>query len=207
MLRLLMALPIAVAISIALFSVMAWMVDNGNQGKPEASENLSFTMMMVEPESDLQRRQRSVPEQPKPPELPPETKVSQSQSEMSSVMPVTPMSSVGLDTAINGLKISAPTSFGSFTTNQQAMPLYRVEPRYPSRALKRKIEGYVIMSFSIDETGEPFDIEVKEAEPKRIFNRDAVRALKQWKYQPKLVEGKAIVQQNQTVRLEFKLAK
>ena len=206
MFRLLMALPIALAISIALFSVMAWMVDNGNQEKPEASENLSFTMMMVEPESDLQRRQRSVPEQPKPPELPPETKVSQSQSEMSSLMPVTPMSSTGLDTAINGLKISAPT-FGSFKSNQQAMPLYRVEPRYPSRALKRKIEGYVIMSFSIDETGEPFDIEVKEAEPKRIFNRDAVRALKQWKYQPKLVEGKAIVQQNQTVRLEFKLAK
>lgn len=206
MFRLLMALPIAVAISIALFSVMAWMVDNGNQGKPEASENLSFTMMMVEPESDLQRRQRSVPEQPKPPELPPETKVSQSKSEVSSLMPVTPMSSAGLDTAINGLKISAPT-FGSFKSNQQAMPLYRVEPRYPSRALKRKIEGYVIMSFSIDETGKPFNVEIQETSPKRMFNRDAVRALKQWKYQPKLVEGKAIVQQNQTVRLEFKLAK
>lgn len=206
MLRLLMALPIALAISIALFSVMAWMVDNGNQGKPEASENLSFTMMMVEPESDLQRRQRSVPEQPKPPELPPETKVSQSKSEVSSLMPVTPMSSAGLDTAINGLKISAPT-FGSFKSNQQAMPLYRVEPRYPSRALKRKIEGYVIMSFSIDETGKPFNVEIQETSPKRMFNRDAVRALKQWKYQPKLLEGKAIVQQNQTVRLEFKLAK
>ena len=206
MFRLLMALPIAVAISIALFSVMAWMVDNGNQGKPEASENLSFTMMMVEPESDLQRRQRSVPEQPKPPELPPETKVSQSKSEVSSLMPVTPMSSAGLDTAINGLKISAPT-FGSFKSNQQAMPLYRVEPRYPSRALKRKIEGYVIMSFSIDETGKPFNVEIQETSPKRMFNRDAVRALKQWKYQPKLLEGKAIVQQNQTVRLEFKLAK
>lgn len=206
MFRLLMALPIAIAISIALFSVMAWMVDNGNQGKPEVSENLSFTMMMVEPESDLQRRQRSVPEQPKPPELPPETKVSQSKSEVSSLMPVTPMSSAGLDTAINGLKISAPT-FGSFQSNQQAMPLYRVEPRYPSRALKRKIEGYVIMSFSIDETGKPFNVEIKETSPKRMFNRDAVRALKQWKYQPKLVEGKAIVQQNQTVRLEFKLVK
>lgn len=205
MFRLFMALPIAVAISIALFSLMAWMVDNGNQGKPEASENLSFTMMMVEPESDTQRRQRSVPEQPKPPELPPEAKVSQSQSDLSSILPVTPMSSSGLDTAINGLKISAPT-FGSFKSNQQAMPLYRVEPRYPSRALKRKIEGYVIMSFSIDETGKPFNVEVQEANPKRMFDRDAVRALKQWKYQPKLVEGKAIVQKSQTVRLEFKLA-
>ncbi|OED55853.1 energy transducer TonB [Aliivibrio fischeri] len=205
MFRLLMALPIAVAISIALFSLMAWMVDDGNQAKPGASEQLSFTMMMVEPESEIQRRQRSVPEQPKPLEQPPETKLSQSQSDVSSVMPVTPMSSSGLDTAINGLKISAPT-FGSFKTNQQAMPLYRVEPKYPSRALKRRIEGYVIMSFSIDETGKPFAISVQEAKPKRLFDRDAMRALKQWKYQPKLVEGKAIIQQNQTVRLEFKLA-
>jgi protein TonB len=63
------------------------------------------------------------------------------------------------------------------------------------------------MSFTIDETGQPTDIEVLEAEPKRVFEREAIRALRNWKYQPKLVDGKAVTQPGQSVKLEFKLAK
>ncbi|MEZ9547650.1 energy transducer TonB, partial [Vibrio crassostreae] len=64
-----------------------------------------------------------------------------------------------------------------------------------------------IMSFTIDETGRPMDIQVTDANPRRMFEREAMRALKKWKYQPKVVDGKAIAQVGQTVKLEFKLAK
>lgn len=70
MLRVLFALPIAGVIALALFSFMAWMVDGGHRRAPEPSEALSFNMVMVENEQDVQRRQRSVPEQPKAPEVP-----------------------------------------------------------------------------------------------------------------------------------------
>lgn len=206
MIRFLLALPLAGALGLALFSFMAWMVDNGHRRAPENSESLTFNMVMVEAEQEVQRRQRTVPEQPKAPEPPPDAKLSQSKAE---VTPLTPMKSVpalGLDTSIDGLAINAPT-FSDFGANQQAMPLYRVEPRYPAKALKRGAEGFVVMEFTIDETGRPIDIEVLEANPRRMFEREAVRALKKWKYQPKVIDGKAIAQLNQTVRLEFKLAK
>jgi len=87
------------------------------------------------------------------------------------------------------------------------MPLYRVEPRYPSRALKQGAQGWVKLSFSIDTLGRPIDIKVMDAKPRRLFERSAVKALRKWKYQPKLEEGKAIMQVNQTVTLEFKLAR
>ncbi len=206
MLRLLFATPIAVLISLSLFAFMAWMVDNGNQGAPKASQPLSFNMVMLEQENQVQRRQRSVPEQPELPEPPPESPVSQKQTAVANSSQLSSVPSLGLDTAINGIAINAPT-FGDIGANQQAMPLHRVEPTYPARALQRGIEGYVVMSFTIDETGQPTDIEVLEAEPKRVFEREAMRALRNWKYQPKLVDGKAVTQPGQSVKLEFKLAK
>lgn len=206
MLRVLFALPIAGAIALALFSFMAWMVDGGHRRAPEPSEALSFNMVMVENEQDVQRRQRSVPEQPKAPKVPDQAPVSQAKNQASTVSPMAMQPMLGLSTTIDGLAISAPT-FGDFGVNQQAMPLYRVEPRYPARALERGAEGYVILKFTIDPTGRPQDIEVLEAKPKRMFEKEAIRALKKWKYQPKVEEGNALAQAGQTVRLEFKLAK
>ncbi|MEZ8109795.1 energy transducer TonB [Vibrio splendidus] len=206
MIRLFVALPLAGALGLALFSFMAWMVDNGHQRSPDNSETLSFNMVMVEQEQEVQRRQRAVPEKPEMPEPPPEAKTSQSQAEVTPLNSMSSLPSLDLNTSVDGLAINAPT-FSDFGSNQQAMPLYRVEPRYPAKALKRGAEGHVIMSFTIDETGRPVDIQVTDANPRRMFEREAMRALKKWKYQPKVVDGKAIAQVGQTVKLEFKLAK
>ncbi len=204
--RLLLALPISLLISASLFSFMAWMVDHGNQRAPKATEAVRFDMVMVENEADIQRRQRSVPKQPEPPKAPEPLDLSQADTQVEPISQVTPISALGLNTALDGIAISAPNLKGTMG-NQQALPLYRVEPRYPSKALKRKIEGYVIMRFTIDETGRPKDIEVIEAEPSRMFEREAIRALRNWKYQPKVENGASIEQFGQTVRLEFKLSK
>jgi len=206
MIRLFLALPLAGALGLALFSFMAWMVDNGHQRSPDESETLSFNMVMVEQEQEVQRRQRAVPEKPEMPEPPPEAQTSQSQAEVTPLNSMSSLPSLDLNTSIDGLAINAPT-FSDFGSNQQAMPLYRVEPRYPAKALKRGAEGFVIMSFTINETGRPVDIKVTDANPRRMFEREAMRALKNWKYQPKVVDGKAIAQVGQTVKLEFKLAK
>ncbi|MEZ9565142.1 energy transducer TonB [Vibrio artabrorum] len=206
MIRLFLALPLAGALGLALFSFMAWMVDNGHQRSADNRETLSFNMVMVEQEQQVQRRQRVVPEKPEMPEPPPKAQASQSQAEVTPLNSMSSLPSLNLDTSIDGLAINAPT-FSDFGSNQQAMPLYRVEPRYPAKALKRGAEGYVMMSFTIDETGRPVDIQVTDANPRRMFEREAVRALKKWKYQPKVVDGKAIAQVGQTVKLEFKLAK
>ncbi len=203
--RLLLALPLSLLISVSLFSFMAWMVDHGHRRAPKASEAVRFDMVMVENDADVQRRQRSVPKQPEPPKAPEPMDLSQADTQVEPMSQVTPISDLGLNTALDGIAISAPNLKGTMG-NQQALPLYRVEPRYPSNALKRKIEGYVVMRFTIDETGRPTDIEVIEAEPSRMFEREAMRALRNWKYQPKVEDGVSMQQFGQTVRLEFKLA-
>ncbi|MGD8120272.1 energy transducer TonB [Vibrio sp. TRT 2004] len=204
MMRLLLAIPLAFACVLAIFSVMALMVDSGQRSVPDTSQSLSFNMIMLENEQDVQRRQRSVPEPPKAPQVPQHMPTSQANAEQTQLSPVS-QPSLGLSTAIEGLAIRAP-SFGDFGVNQQAMPLYRVEPRYPSQAAKRRIEGYVVIKFTIDPTGRPTDLEVLDAKPKRTFEREAIAALKKWKYQPKIVDGKALSQFGQTATVEFKIA-
>ncbi|EJN6959002.1 energy transducer TonB [Photobacterium damselae] len=216
MLRVLMAFPLAILLAGGLFTFMAWMVDNGSRQEPESTPPLSFNMVMVEQESEVQRRQRVVPPKPEAPKPPPQVMPSQSKPTSVSTLPVVSISALGLDTSISGIAVSAP-KFGKIEgaanlgaginvgSNQQAMPLYRVEPRYPARALKQGAEGYVVLQFTIDTQGRPSDISVLEAKPRRLFERDAMRALRKWKYQAKVIDGQAVEQPGQTVKLEFKI--
>ncbi|SKA11650.1 energy transducer TonB [Photobacterium toruni] len=214
MMRILMALPLALAMALSLFTLMAWMVDNGNHQPQDNSPSLAFNMVMVEHEQAPQRRQRVAPPPPETPTPPPEAQPSQSQAATSTAMPMASIPSLGLDTSIHGLAVNAPkfTDFSSAAAignglgkSQQAMPLYRVEPRYPSRALRQGKEGYVVLKFTIDTQGRPIDIAVMDAKPRRLFDKEAIRALRKWKYQPQVVNGTAMAQQGQTVRLEFRL--
>ncbi|HIF9227004.1 TPA: energy transducer TonB [Photobacterium damselae] len=216
MLRVLMAFPLAILLAGGLFTFMAWMVDNGSRQETESTPPLSFNMVMVEQESEVQRRQRVVPPKPEAPKPPPQIMPSQSKPTSVSTLPVASISALGLDTSISGIAVSAP-KFGKIEgaanlgaginvgSNQQAMPLYRVEPRYPARALKQGAEGYVVLQFTIDTQGRPSDISVVEAKPRRLFERDAMRALRKWKYQAKIIDGQAVEQPGQTVKLEFKI--
>ncbi|MGR5282671.1 energy transducer TonB [Photobacterium damselae] len=216
MLRVLMAFPLAILLAGGLFTFMAWMVDNGSRQEPESTPPLSFNMVIVEQESEVQRRQRVVPPKPETPKPPPQIMPSQSKPTSVSTLPVASISALGLDTSISGIAVSAP-KFGKIEgaanlgaginvgSNQQAMPLYRVEPRYPARALKQGAEGYVVLQFTIDTQGHPSDISVVEAKPRRLFERDAMRALRKWKYQAKVIDGQAVEQPGQTVKLEFKI--
>ena len=57
-------------------------------------------------------------------------------------------------------------------------------------ARAKSIEGYVLLRFTVTETGAVADPEVMQAEPPGIFNRAARRAVLRWKYQPQMVDGK-----------------
>jgi len=86
-----------------------------------------------------------------------------------------------------------------------ATPIVRINPKYPPVAARDGIEGWVQISFSISPTGEVINPVIIDAEPKRVFDREAIRAIKRWKYRPKVVEGVAQLQANQSVQLDFKI--
>ena len=78
---------------------------------------------------------------------------------------------------------------GDIAIARELTPLVRVPPEYPVGALAKRIEGFVIVRFIVTESGSVRDPEVLRAEPPRIFDRAALRAVSRFKYQPQFVDG------------------
>jgi len=88
-----------------------------------------------------------------------------------------------------------------------AQPTVRINPTYPREAQVKGIEGFVTLRFDISEMGRPVNVSVVSSKPRGIFEKQARKALRKWKYNPKMVDEKAVVQTNQTVTLAFEFEK
>ena len=62
------------------------------------------------------------------------------------------------------------------------VPLTRVEPDYPPRALANNIEGSVVADLTIEADGTVSDVRIVNAQPPGVFERAAEKALRQWKF-------------------------
>jgi bla regulator protein BlaR1 len=85
------------------------------------------------------------------------------------------------------------------------VPTKRVQPYYPKEAFEKKIEGFVIIEFTISDTGAVKNAKVINANPKGIFEQAALTAARQWEYKPTKKNGKAVEVPGVTIRLSFKL--
>ncbi len=88
-------------------------------------------------------------------------------------------------------------------SDNDARPIFRVNPKYPMDAMRKGIQGWVQLAFDINEIGKVVNITIIDSKPKRIFDKAARRALGKWKYQAKSVDGKSVLQKNRTVQLDF----
>lgn len=77
-----------------------------------------------------------------------------------------------------------------------------VAPSYPSDALKKGIEGWVELAFTVMPNGTVDEIEVRNASPADVFDDAAMKAIRQWRFEPVMRNGKA-VPQRAMVRLRF----
>ncbi|MCF2947526.1 energy transducer TonB [Paraglaciecola aquimarina] len=90
-------------------------------------------------------------------------------------------------------------------TTISAKPIERVPPKFPLRAAKQGQEGWVKMSFVIDKQGNVVEPIIEDSSGIKGFEKAAISAIKQWKYDPAIQDGKAIEQCKSTVQLDFRL--
>jgi len=97
-------------------------------------------------------------------------------------------SAVEIDTGLQLSNASISATDGDF------LPLVAIAPQYPTRAAQRGIEGWCLVSFTVNALGNVVEesIVVLDAEPTNIFDRSSIRAASRFKFQPRVVDGQGV---------------
>jgi len=201
MLRLIASMIVGVVVTFGLFVIMAELINSGDKSKNEVKQTFLVEINTTPPESEAQQRNRVPPPPPPPPKQPPKPQTPDPEPQIADAggfnfnMP-------SVDVGGTNAGLSGP---GALMRDGDATPIVRIEPKFPTKAARDGIEGWVQLSFEINELGGVENVKVINAQPKRVFDREARKALKKWKYKPKVVDGKAMRQTGLTVQLDFKL--
>lgn len=183
--------------SVALFWLMWRLIGVPiDVGELRQATRVEFTRMRED--TEVASKEQEKPQQERPPPVPEIPQMAHSSGDVggSAVQLMAPM--VDAAGAMSRMTMSA----GS---DRDIMPLVRINPDYPPRALSRGIEGYVIVQFTISATGSVKDLIVVEAKPEGIFDDAAMRAVARWRYNPKVEEGVAVERVGVQTMITFKL--
>ena len=76
------------------------------------------------------------------------------------------------------------------TTSIPPQRLHTVDAKYPKEAYEKGIEGWVWLEFDVDESGAVKDVDIIDAFPNKTFNRSIYNAVRRWRYEPFISDGK-----------------
>jgi protein TonB len=208
-LRLLISAGLASAVTFGLFLLMHSLIAFGahkalvEKSGPKLIDFVRLKRSVEPPPQQLELPTRQAPRAaPPPPEMaaPPAASGSSGPRAFAVAVPAVapPTQKVKL---VGGLGVSAAAG----PSDADVIPLVRVQPMYPPSARQQKIEGWVKLRFNIGAAGAVESPVVVDALPAGVFEQAAVRAIKRWKYKPRVENGKPVVTRGVHVKLTFKL--
>ncbi len=215
--RLFIGLIIAAMVNFGLFTLMHLMTSTDRVKRQTYDDIRILDFVRVKKEQQVETKQRKVPEKPKPPEdMPPPPKVQPKTQQVKAPTPELSVPNIKVP-----LNIAGGPYLGDFSAAKaapvtpvqtgvseyaQVTPLVRIPPRYPRLAARRGIEGVVRVAFTITKDGLVSQARVLSADPAGVFDAAALKAVKKWKFSPKMVDGKA-VEQTAAQEITFRLSK
>ena len=194
-------------ISVGLFWLLRTLIGvSGALDEIEAPPKIEFVRLRKDTEVEERKRVKPQIEKPEPP---PKAE-SVSTAEKMSVIPGADVAALapsvdysGVGGGIIGLGASQLAVAGG--TDRDVVPQVRIQPDYPLQARQKGIEGWVDVQFTVGADGSVRNPVVVNAEPKKIFDRAAIQAVKGWKYNPKIEDGRPVERRGLKVRIRFQL--
>jgi len=194
-LRYFIGLAFGTAFMLLLFWVM-WSLVSVPVDVAEMRQATRVEFTRMRQDTEAQKKQQEKPQPDKPPPVPEVPQIDFAKGSVeNNVAQLTP--TVDANSAMSKMKMTA----GS---DRDIVPLVRINPDYPPRALSRGIQGWVIVQFTISATGTVKDQIVVDSSNK-IFDDAALKAIGRWRYNPKVEEGVAVERKGVQTKLVFQL--
>lgn len=177
------ALAVLVAISLAWF--MYFLTNSSELRLSDVDRVQMLDFVRLKREETAQRKDRK-PERPKPSEVPEAPPAENQNADTSATLAVSAPTNLGADLDIgrSGIGMGGDGEY---------LPIVKVAPIYPRRALERGITGECMVTYTVTTAGTVKDVSVVEgycSDP--IFERPSVDAALRFKYKPRVVDGVAI---------------
>lgn len=208
-LRLPFALALALALTVGLFWGLHAMISvSGAFDAIQAAPRIEFVRLRRDTVVEEKKRVKPEIAKPEPPPLSaPDVATSKKTSviagtDIASLAPSVDFSAVGGGGGRGGLAAELAVGGG---VDRDAVPQVRIQPDYPISARQKGIQGWVDVQFTVGTDGSVRNPLVLDADPKSIFDSAAIQAIKGWKYNPKIQDGKPVERAGLRVRIRFML--
>ena len=189
---------IGTVVTLSLLFVMHLLIASGKTALTKPRDRAKLEFVRVKRNENL-NVEDFTPEKPaKPPETPPETPP----QDMDNMDPNAPSINVAPPTVAQNADIGGPG--GMNIAEGDYLPIVRVAPVYPARALSRGLEGHVDMSFTVTTAGTVRDPVVLFS-TSSLFERAATRAVLKFKYKPRVVDGVPVDVPGVKTRITFQI--
>ena len=188
-------------VSFLLFIFMYMLIRPGDLDLNALKDRQMVDFIRIKKDDTLNERDRRLPDKPPPPKRPPPPELEQPELKK---LP-TPKLDINLPDIDMPIDTDgALVGGGQFISDGGLIPLVRISPRYPRKALLEGREGYVIVELLVDESGNVLSAKIREASPSSVFNAAAIQAVLKWKFKPRVSGGVAVKQRGLTT-IEFTL--
>lgn len=198
LLRLMIGAGLALAITTALLVVMQLLIKQDDINLKVNESRKIADIQMGRTEIDVNESVRK-PERPDTPDQEPPPVQNQTAMQDSSVntqsLNITP--SFKGDLSFSGARLSA--------SDGEYLPIVKVPPEYPRRALSRNLEGYCVVEFTVTKTGsvrDPFVTDCSSA----LFEQSSLQAALKFKYKPRVEDGEPVEVSGVKNMFTYKLA-
>ena len=196
--------------TVMLLYLMQYLIDSGEDAitGQDSGRIVDFIRLKEEPALEVKKRKAKQPPLPDEPPPPIAQQVAATTVDSAWTTRFTPPT-------LN-LNMSSTASFHS---DGEYLPILKVQPVYPQRALQRGMFGWVVVQFTVDDIGRVIDPIVIENcveiftynrtecldSPGRIFDKPAIDAAAKFKYKPKIIDGNAIATSGVKHLISFEL--
>ena len=175
-----LSISVGAGVTFGLLFMMQLLIATGANALTEG-ENFRLGDFVRVERNEIIETKKEAPEKPPEPEDMPEMPTPDMANNFDIAMAV----SVSAPVISTGMSVGG-VGFG--ITDGEYLPIVKVAPVYPARALNRGLEGYVIVEFTVTENGSTRDAFVVES-TSTLFDRAAIEAALKFKYKPRVIDG------------------
>ncbi len=185
--RLGIGVALGVVVTAGLFWTMSYLIESADRSLDESGMSNIVDFVRLKRDESIERRQLK-PKKPPPPEAPPPQPPTPQLENLNPNAEKIAISAVPVETDI---EMSGGFSLG--VGEGDYLPIVKVAPIYPQRALSRGIQGYCVVSYTVTRQGtirDPFVVE--DQCTSSLFHNASIQAAYKFKYKPRVIDGQAV---------------